>query len=289
MTRSVTRSMMAIGFLVLSLVAILPTQAAPVECCAISRGSGGASIATAEPSDSVFANPAAINQVKNSYILSSFFINQMTLGLFDNNRDSLFPAGLTFAQYKKEEDALFQKENTLSLTMGAVFKRRFQFGLTVKNEQYLQLDKRHANIAADAGVLFIPSAKFGIGITSYNFYNAPEKEIEDLVGAQSWGAGLNYYYGNFLKLKLDYRPVEDFRTEGSFVMAGLETQTVSFMAFRVGYSYLVKDGDTRTFPYDRKYSFGMGFLGPRFHINYAFEDEKPTNESLHTIDLGIPF
>ncbi len=262
---------------------------APIECCAISRASGGAAIATAEPSDSVFSNPATINQVKNRYFFTSFLTEQMTIGLFDNSPGSMFPGGLSFAQYRKDENATFQADNTLSLSLGGRLANRLQFGLSFKNEQYLWDEQRHRALGADAGLLYIPFDNLGIGLVNYNFSQQIDEEIEVLVDGRTWGLGVNYYYNNFLKLKMDYRPIEDFRPEGAFVMTGFETQTDKFMAFRMGYSFLAKPSPQRSFESDRKYSAGVGFLGPRFHLNYAYQEEKPSNDSLHTIDLGIPF
>ncbi len=262
-----------------------------VECCSITRASAGASIATAEPTDSVFDNPATINQVKNQFFISSFVADQMTLALVDNNRDNFFPAGLFYNQKKYEDDRPLelQEEHTFGLAAGGIVVPRLQYGIAIKSEQYRIGDQRYKQIGSDIGLLFVPTVNFGVGLVRYNAISSADKEIEKEVGVSAWGVGVNYFYKQIIKLKMDFQAREELNPKGGFVEAGIESRLGTFTAFRMGYSWLVAQNELDPSPIDRKYTMGFGFLGPQFHINYAYIDEKPSNESVHSIDLAIPF
>lgn len=247
---------------------------------AATAGSGRAAI---EPGDALFLNPATLVHLREKKFFSSFAKSEMAFSLSDNSEDAAIPGGLGFLQTKSEAGGITIRNQDLHLSVAEVFLPKFSFGITA---HYFKSDVNEARFSqtnADGGFLFTPNEHSGIAVVGYNFFGQRTDVPEAVRLKPSLAFAYHYIYKSFIRLRADLISAPDYNFGQSTLALGYETFFSQWLIWRLGYQYnKLLDRNMAT--------TGLGFDGPRFKINYAYQlNTKDSGDYRHSIDLVIPF
>lgn len=243
----------------------------------ISAATGGTGRAAIEAGDVSFLNPAALVHLQGHHFFSSFAKDEMAVTLSDNTRDSAFPGAIAFVKKQKTFSAGKTDEMDLSFSVAEFGFEKFAMGITGHYiEHRIKDGESYHRMNGDLGFIYTPAAHIGLGLVAYNLITDNSDIPEELRTKPTVGAGFNYIYRATWRGRLDV-------DSESVLMAGLETYVTRYFITRFGYSDDLDD--------ERQLlTAGLGFKGPRFAINYAYEG-NPQNSSdyRHSVDLAVPF
>lgn len=251
----------------------------------VSRGAGNTGVASVEAGDMIYLNPALIAHLRGFHFDVDYnrmkteandkVQTQWGVTLLENTDLSLFPS--SFA-YRSSRDL---KETRLAV--GNFIMQTFTMGIGLNYQHLILDDKHYYQTGFDLGFVYTATDHLGLGVA---FYNAgfQGKNIPAAVKlSPAASLGLNYIYEQFVRFRAEalFRDDED-EPVGKF---GLESFLSSWVALRLGYM-----SDSNVKPQQNIYTAGIGFLGPRFHINYAYQvDSKESSNNTHSIDFNLPF
>lgn len=241
-----------------------------------SAATGGTGRATVEPGDVSFLNPGTMVHLKGRHFFSSFAENQFAASLSDNTKDSAMPAAFAFV--KKTSDVSLGKleESDMALTLAEFATEKWAMGVTGHYREQKLPNSSYRQTNADIGFIYTPRANIGVALVGYNLFGEDTGAPEELRRKTSAGAGFNYIHNRMVRFRLD-------ATTESEVMGGLETYVNNFLVSRLGYYNDTNDNRELL-------TAGLGFNGPRFALNYAYEgNPKESGDYRHSVDLGIPF
>lgn len=243
----------------------------------ISSATGGTGRAAVEAGDASFLNPATLVHLRGRHLFSSVTQDEYAVTLSDNTQESVIPTAFGFVKHTRD---LLSKgelqEQDLSLSLADFIVDKWTIGITGHYLEQRLGEARYMQTNGDLGVVFTPNAKIGAGLVVYNIFGERVDIPEELRKKRSAGAGFNYIYKKYVRIRLD-------ATTESEYMAGLETYINAFIISRLGYS--INAPEQRNL-----FTAGMGFKGPRFAINYAYEgNPESSSDYRHSVDLGIPF
>ncbi|XGC80746.1 hypothetical protein ACES2L_15585 [Bdellovibrio bacteriovorus] len=252
------------------------TASAQVYNSSISAATGGTGRAAVEAGDAAFLNPASLVHLRGHYLFSSFAENEFAVALSDNTQESAFPASLGYVSKTIElpNDEIVQSDITFSLA--EFIADKWSFGIT---GHYFQLKIPGASYSqpnADLGILYTPESHIGWALVVYNAFGKDEDIPEAYRPETSVGGGFNYIYQSRVRFRLD-------ATSKSLYMAGIETYINDFVITRLGYQNNTEDKRELI-------TAGLGFKGPRFALNYAYQgNSQISGDYRHSVDLEIPF
>ncbi|WP_415061693.1 hypothetical protein [Bdellovibrio sp.] len=255
---------------------IVNIASAQVYNSSISAATGGTGRAAVEAGDASFLNPSALVHLRGHYLFSSFAKDEFAVTLSDNSEESFLPASLGYLNKKTEvtQGQLEQSDITLSLAEFVVDK--LAFGMTGHYFEQKLPQASYRQINADLGLLYTPQPHIGWALVVYNAFGEKDDVPENLRLKTSVGGGFNYIYQNTVRFRLD-------ATSESLYMGGLETYINKFMITRLGYQ---NDTDHKR----ELITAGLGFKGPRFALNYAYQgNPQISGDYRHSVDLEIPF
>jgi hypothetical protein len=243
----------------------------------ISAATGGTGRAAIEAGDVSFLNPASLVHLRGQYFFSSMAVDEFAVSLSDNTQDSSFPGAMAFVKKQIEIDLGKVEQMDMSFSLAEYAFDKFGLGVTGHYiEQRIKDGESYHKVNGDIGIIYTPEAHIGLAAVVYNLVGE-KNEIPKELRTKTIGAlGFNYIH------RKTWRGRIDVDTE-STVMAGIETYLNRYIITRFGYSDDVDD--------ERQLmTMGLGFKGPRFAINYAYEG-NPQNSSdyRHSVDLAVPF
>ena len=168
------------------------------------------------------------------------------------------------------------KQQDLAVSMAEFFMDKWTVGLTghyltqnIPTASYIQTN-------ADLGFLYTPKENLGFGLVVYNIFGEKGTIPKEFREKTSVAGAVNYIYRNFTSFRLDI-------TSESVYEAGMEIYFNKFVIGRLGYS-------DDTVDERQLLTAGIGFNGPRFQINYAYQaNTEKSGDYRHSIDLIIPF
>lgn len=249
---------------------------AQVYTSSISAATGGSGRAAIEPGDALLLNPAAVPHLKGRFLFTSFAKDEFAASLSDNTEESTIPAGFSFVQKKSSSSMGDLKQQDLAVTLAEFFFAKWTVGLT---GHYLTQNVPKADYSqtnADLGFLYTPRDNLGFGLVVYNIFGEKDSIPKEFRPKTSVAGGLNYIYHDSTRFRLDI-------TSESIYEAGMEMYFNRFFIGRLGYS---DDTDDER----QLVTAGLGFNGPRFQINYAYQSNtEKSGDYRHSIDLIIPF
>lgn len=255
---------------------ILGVAQAQVFNSSISSATGGTGRAAVEVADAPFMNAATLVHVKGRSFYSSFAENQFAISLSDNTPDIMMPAALGFVQKKADLSIGKFEESDITLSLAEFATEKWAMGVTGHYREQRLDERTYRQSNADIGFIYTPRPQIGLALVGYNLFGEDASAPEELRRKVTVGAGFNYVVGNSVRLRLD-------ATSESEYMGGLETYINRFLISRIGY---YNDADTAR----QLITAGMGFNGPKFALNYAYEgNPKESGDYRHSVDLGIPF
>lgn len=249
---------------------------AQVYSSSASRAAGGTGRAAVEPGDAAFLNPGSLVHLKGQYLFASSSKDDFAVNISDNTEESFLPSALG---YVKNKSTVTQGELSISdvhLSLAEFAVNKLAFGITGHYFEYRLPTVSYMQTNADLGVIYTPKSNIGWALVAYNVFGEDKDIPENFRQKASFAAGFNYIYKEVVRLRLD-------ATSESIYMAGLETYINKFLISRLGYQ---NDTDDKR----ELVTAGLGFKGPRFSLNYAYQgNSQISGDYRHSVDLVIPF
>ncbi len=253
----------------------------------VSKASGGAGRASIEPIDVIVLNPSTLVHLQGRHFTTSLQQKSFHVGLTDNTKQSQIPGGAGYFQTNTEYLGLPVDIKEFHLSLANFISRQWSLGLSVHYHEASLEDKRYRQFNGHLSTTWTPTPEMGFGLVVYDL--APiSKEIPDpLQLTPSVGAGFNTIYNQFIRFRFDVKSAPNMIMNQLTYGLGFESYFAEWIITRGGFA---RD-DYRN---ESWATAGLGFLGPRFYINYAYERTLARSETLedrntHSIDFGVPF
>lgn len=252
---------------------------------AVSAALANAGVAAAEIQDALYLNPGVLPVIRGYNLSVNYgasdgrITDSSTYGLAisDNTPDSFVPVAFGYQAYDSEQGGSAANLSALRLAFGNYINPQLSLGVGLT---YLSGSNDYTDI--DLGILYVPNPMLGFGLAAYNLLGggesgrSPERRQKLAVGGQ-------YLFGDFFRMLVEAQYFLKSSEEDSGAlnaMLGFETALQRFVRLRFGYQLdQVRD--------ENLWSLGLGFPGPRFRLNYAFQVRE--SGQAHLIDLVVPF
>jgi hypothetical protein len=259
----------------------------------ISAATGEAGKAAVEASESPWGNPASLAYITGYHFAAGFGASHqntngrsqdLAVSLTDNMKDTIVPSSLSYVQNTTRPEGATEdiSQKSFKLSMGNFMRENFSFGLGINYEDDRTTVDRYTQTNVQTGILWSPHRDFGIAVVLDNLLTPPTDIPEYFQLRQTTGIGTSYNFKRFLRVKLDVTSASNNSFGKPLIGAGMETYLNKWLILRWG---LQRNNDLAA----NLYTAGMGFVGPKFGVHYAYEN-SPQNESLtrHSVDLAVP-
>lgn len=269
------------NLLITSLLLLIGLTTHAVPRSSVSLGSGGGGVASVEPGESSFMNPATLVHLKGRHFFSTFQKDLTAVSITENTRGTVLPGALTYAN---------NSENDInSQAFGLTFSEYVGLGISVGlGINYWQAeiegdDKRRSTAFNGlAGLAWTPHRSLGFAIASENIITPDKKFRQAGLLEPATRFGMNYTFREWFRTRLDFVTLENNNFDKLVPQAGMETYLGKWFILRAGWS---KPPGLR-----ESWSGGLGVDLPRFRIDYASRwNVDGSKESRHSVDLGVPF
>lgn len=267
----------------------LETAVAQETMSAIARSTAGSGRSAVEAPDNFFLNPAMQVHLRGRHFYMGHVqadqARETSILLSDNTPDAFMPATLAYLQRKVEVAQGFVSESDLGISVAEFGGANWSMGLTARmiQSQIENSPVSYRQTTADVGFSYIPTEKLGFGLVFYNVYQA-DNVPQSLLRKSSIGGGLTYLLNQKTRYRLDLVTGADSDLAEGRVELGFESFLNDWIVFRFGLAQGFQ-GDASNL-----LAAGVGFRGPRFHINYAYQKPQiQEKEAVHGIDFVVPF
>lgn len=269
--------------LLLSLIISLPAKAYVGSVSAATGGSGRAAI---EASDSPFMNPAAVAHLTGYYFTMAYGsggnsqadADVMALSLTDNMRETVVPTSMAYYQSTDRTRGEEHSQKNFRLSLANFINPQLAFGLGIVHQQDYLPQVSYSQTNMDLGVLWAPNKDIGFGAMVSNAFGPAANIPQGQKLNRQWALAGSYNYQQFMRLKADILQEE----EGLSYGLGIENYMNRWLVFRLGY----KNATAQSY---HLYSGGLGFVGPRFGLHYAYQaSPQGAIYERHSVDLAIP-
>ncbi len=286
----------------LALGPYLPAQA-QVFAGSTAAALGGAGRAGAEGTESLFFNPAVLAHMSRVEVgvfgLSGDWAageshKSLAFSVLDANPELPLPGALSYLKRRRDLPSGAELEEELwQVSVGQFVWPHWAVGLSVLRLQQDLSSAVESLPWADAGrkvqwngalgVLYTPQSHLGVAWTFHNFIPASSRVTEELRLLPKMGLGGKYLMTDFLRLRLDLEKLLEQNPGGKVDVAmGLESLVGEFVALRLGSRWEPSQG--REF-----FTAGLGFMGPRFLLNYSYQNRLRSGDTVHGVDLRLAF
>jgi len=267
-------------FLIIYLTAYLisPSASAQVFNSSVSAATGGTGRGAVEGGDATFLNPATLVHFRGRHLFGSVGSSDFAASLSDNTTESTIPAAFSYLQEKHDVAGDSLRLHDFVLTFAEFIAEKVTLGVNAHyyDEKLVNSQKSYLEINGDVGLEYTPTDYLGLGVVAYNFTGERTNVPADIRQSSTFGGGVNYIYHKIMRLRLDL-------TSQSTAMAGVESFMNQWLILRGGYSNQWETGRELI-------TFGLGFEGPKFAINYAYQgNPRISGDYRHSIDLQFPF
>lgn len=267
----------------------LETANAQETMSAIAKSTAGSGRSAVEAPDNFFLNPAMQVHLRGRH----FYIGhgqadqsrETSVLLSDNTPEAFLPAALAYLQREIEVVQGFVTESDLGISVAEFGGANWSMGLTARmiQSQIQNSPVSYKQTTADVGFSYIPNEKMGFGLVFYNVYQA-DNVPESLLRKSSIGAGMTYLLNQKTRYRLDLVTGKDSDLAEGRIEAGFESFLNDWIVFRFGLAQGFQGEDSNLL------AGGLGFHGPRFRINYAYQKSQiQEKEAVHGIDFIVPF
>lgn len=263
----------------------------------VNSATGNAGTAAVEASETPYTNPAGMSFLRGYYFTAGFGMahqnavgnsQDLAISLSENMKETIVPTAFSYNQESFRGDAPagvqmpddLRRELKLSVANFLMDQVSVGFGLHHVDDRLDRDSYQQTN--GQVGVLWAPNRNLGFAAVFDNLVG-PNTDIPEAYRLnQTTELGMTYNYKRFVRVKADIGT----GTNNSFVKpvlgAGMESFMNRWMVLRWGFQ---KDVQQET----NLYTAGLGFIGPRFGLNYAYQN-SPQDETLtrHSVDLAIP-
>lgn len=249
---------------------------------AISAASGNTGVASVELTDGIRLNPATIAFYPMKQLVFSYEQDQQTVIIADNGKEALFPAGLYYSQ--GDDDAF--KNKSYHLVLAYPITRNISLGADVYRSELKSkaTDENFKQTKADFGFFMRVNSILNVGLALKGQPFSDTDLPDSIDKAVFVVGGIALSYKNFFQFKFDTEKQTEQAVDSDRLAfrLGMETFLNEWIIARVGYiNDNIREYNTLT--------AGIGFAGPQFGLHYAFQDKASDGDSLHVVDLNIPF
>lgn len=184
------------------------------------------------------------------------------LGILDNMPDTVVPTSFLYGEDRDSQGELSQR--TFMVNIARALGRHIAFGLGAGYEINPGFGNEQNSLRGRMGVIHYLQDNLAWGVTT---------------NAEVINIGFNYIFREVIRLRGD-----SFKQAGNSTMGwslGVETFMNQWFVLKAGYRWQ----DQRHLS-----SWGMSFVGPRLHLNYAHAPDlmKERGGFVHWLDLSLP-
>jgi hypothetical protein len=260
---------------------------------AVSSASGNTGRAAIESSEVPFANPAGVAFLKGYYFSAGYgSLNQkgslgsaqdMAFSLTDNMKETVVPTSLAYTQTTvKPKDLDDTLERNFRLSFGNFWNKNLAAGLAVEHKDNRLIDKSYAQTNLHLGLLYSRNENWGFALVMENLLKPSDQVPEAYRQKQTTALGTSFNYKRFARFKADLASSSGNSISKPTAGVGVESYLNKWLIFRVG---TARNTELEA----NLYSVGTGFIGPKFALNYAYQNSSQ-DQSLtrHSVDLAVP-
>ena len=256
---------------------------------AISGATANTGRAAIEATDSPFMNPGAIAHLRGYYMATTygFFTQQdgapvkdFSISLTDNMNETVVPTSLGYNEIttKNIEQTFYQKR--FQLGMGNFVSKEVAAGFGVRYQEDFR-ETKHTQTNLSFGALWNPKKEIGLAAVYENILQYQNDVPDDLKLNPSLSFGLAYHYKKVIRFKSDISSTGRLSFSRPIIGIGVESFANQWLITRVGVQ-------TNMEKESNQYTFGGGFMGPKFALNYAYMQEPKEHQIKHAVDLTLP-
>lgn len=278
--------------LVLAILAAVAGARAQAYVGAVSSATAETGRASVEATDSPFMNPAGLAFLKGYFFSSGISAlndadhdhgQSLALSITDNLPDTVVPTSVAYVQTKEDFSSVESASRDLRLNVGNNLSRHWALGLGFRYLENNLAEAEHFNqLNMNVGTLYSLNSNLGFAAVFENVLGSKSSVPEAYRLASTTGLGFSYIYRSFLRTRVDVVSASNNSWDRPILGMGLESYMNRWLIVRIG-------AQRRNEEEANAYSFGLGFVGPRFGVHYAYY-VSPELESLtrHSVDLAIP-
>lgn len=258
----------------------------------VTAATGGAGAAVVEASESPFINPASIAHLQGYYFTSSLGAGKkgglgseqdLGISLTDNMKDTIVPTAIAYSQeYFDTPNDQDISDRRIRLGFGNYIAKKVSLGVAFIQQENRTPDRKYDQGNLDLGVLYTPSSNMGFGMHYQNVLGGKIEVPDQFRQDSALAAGFVINYKKFYRFKFDLQSAKANNFEKPTLKMGVETYLNNWIIARFG---AAKDN----FFNFNVYSAGMGFIGPKFALHYAYQNsQQEESVTRHSIDLALP-
>jgi len=255
---------------------------------AISSATAGSGRASVEASESPFLNPATLPFLRGYFFTSSYNAStgnksDWRLSLTDNMKDTILPTTLAYTRssaYLTNGEQI--RSQDLRLAIAERIKNRIGIGLAFHHKTDQVPDQSYAQTNMVLSGVWSINDSLSAGLVFDDIIGASDSVPEAYRLKTKTSGGLSYNYKKVVRAKLDVVSADNNGFAKPSLLGGVESYMNRWLILRVGTG---RDNEKSS----NIYSGGLGFLGPRFGIHYAYlQSNEDKNFIRHTLDVAIP-
>jgi len=246
---------------------------------AITAGSGLSGRAVAEEVEGASQNPALVAFSKGYHLRLTGLRGDNQIGqsafrvsILDNMPDTALPASILYSEFRNQQNFT---ERDLLINFGNLIGEKSALGFAVGYRTIPGLDIGNPLARERSQVYAMIGAQH---------YFSEELGIAGTFETNNYGVGISYIHRRLIRLRLDYTHSTLGRVGGrsNFASFGGETFINQWLVLRLGATQAVRDEVQST--------WGIGLMGPRLKINYAYAPFNffRSNEYAHWLDFSMP-
>ncbi len=259
----------------------------------VTAATGDTGLAAVEASETPFMNPASLGHTKGYYFTAGFGSAKQTnvgnnqdlaLSVTDAMPDTVVATSLAYVQNSRRFEG--ENDNSVSrsfrLSFGNMIGKKVAIGLGINHDNDRWGLDNYQQTNLETGLLWTPNSNIGAALVFKNMIPANDSIPEAVRQTQRIGLGSSYNHKKFVRFKFDINSGASNSFKYSTLGAGMESYLNRWLVIRWG-------GERNNEVSADLYSAGLGFLGPKFALNYAYQT-SPQNERLtrHSVDLAVP-
>lgn len=257
----------------------------------VSAATGDAGRAAIEASESPFVNPASLGFISGYYFSAGYGLTRqqsplvsiepvqdLSLSVTDNMRETVVPT--SFAYLQETQDQAMRRQFKLSLGNFMTQKTAFGFAVLHQNDRLPETSYGQTNM--ETGFIWAPNSSLGFA-TVFNNMIPPSTDVPEIYRLkQSGSLAATINYKRFVRVKMDITTDSDYALVRPLFAAGIESYMNDWFILRWGAQ---RDNEKAT----NKYTAGLGFIGPKFAFNYAYQNSREDlSLDRHSVDLVVP-
>jgi hypothetical protein len=260
---------------------------------AVSSGTANTGRAAIESSEAPFSNPAAVAHLKGYYFTAGYgavghkgalgSAQDLSVSLTENMRDTVVPTSLAYSQTSlKPSNTPESLERNFKLSLGNFWSKNTAAGLAIQHQDNRLEEKSYAQTNLQLGVLFSRDENWGFALVMDNLLKPDSGIPEAYRQKQTTAVGTSFNYKRFARFKADIESTSTNSFAKPTMGVGVESYLNKWLIFRVG---TARNQELAA----SLYSIGAGFIGPKFALNYAYQNSSQEESlSRHSVDLAVP-